>query len=110
MTATYGSSELSYDSGTWEEFETESGKGFGLKGAASCWADLEGDFTMPLASEMDFLVPSTEGNLTLYIAMDEIQARYAALEVGPETLFIRLGYDQESAPCLEAVRDLAAMN
>ncbi len=109
MTLSYGSNTLTYDSGTWEEFENDT-KGLGMKGSDSCWADLEGDFTMPLASEMDFLVPSTVGNLTMYIAPDETQARYAALEIGTDTLFIRIGYDQEAAPCLEAIEGLAAMN
>lgn len=110
MTLTYGSSTLTYDSGTWEEFESDSGKGFAMKGSDSCWADLEGDLTMPLPSEMDSLVSGTLDGITAYTYPGDSQPSYLAIPLQNDTFYIRLGYDQEAAPCLEAIQELAAMN
>ena len=110
MTLTYGSSTLTYDSGTWEEFENDSANGLGVKGSDGCWAVLEGTLTTPLPSEMDTLLSGTLDSLTAYTYPGDAQPSYVALPLENDTLFIRVGYDQEAAACLEAIQELATMN
>ena len=109
MTLSYGSSTVTYDSGTWEETPSESSYGLTMKGSDSCWADLEGTLTMPTVSEMATLESSTLDGITVYDFPDGSQS-YLAVPLENDTLYVRLGYDQERAPCLEAVQALAAMN
>ena len=106
-TIAYGSSELSFDTGIWEEFTTEGAHGIGVRGDESCWIDLSGDLTKPLASEA--LEYTESGNLGYY-SDTEGSLRYATVKLaGGDTVYGAISFEDPDT-CIGRFDELAGLN
>ena len=101
-TVAYGSGEFTYDSAF---FENVNG-GISAKGDESCWIDLTGDLTTPMASEE--LQNSVDGNLTLMSDSYGVP-QYISFKAGSETVYARVSVT-DTDDCTGKLVALAEMN